>query len=219
MRLTYNLALACVVVFNAATTAHAEPTAVVGNHVLQPNLPGQVISFFVSGIDPSTVNGMHLGIAVAGGGPTYGGTLGPKITDIDVDSGPSIWDPPNSAGHVPPTVLIDPGGQLASVDLTTTFGYVNVASGVLVSVTFDTSSLPIFASWEVALVSETLDQSVGSSYLNNDENNIGTFVNGSIGSVPEPSALVLGLSGLTGMALVIAGKRRAGRRGMVKAPR
>ena len=85
------IALSLAIVLCLTAVAQAEPTILLGIYIVQPNTAGQTIPINVSGIAPNTVNGITLSVMINGGGPAYGGTLGPIITGMDFDSGPTIW--------------------------------------------------------------------------------------------------------------------------------
>jgi hypothetical protein len=201
-----------------SAAVHAAPTITVGNYVLVPNTPGQTIYFDVNGIVPNAgttaapgnVNGMTFTVAIAEGGPAYGGPLGPKTTSIDVDSGPSIWVAPNSpSGHIAPTVFIDPGGQLAQITLLTTSGFVNVSSGILAMLVIDMTGLPPgggFGDWSITLAGGIVEEHLGNTELigsSTPDPVIINYENGNSGSiliVPEPSGVALAAIGLIGVA-------------------
>jgi hypothetical protein len=213
MRRAIAVFLAAGAPFYPANSVQAEPTVIVGNHVVQPNMPGQTIILQATGIAPNTVNGISFTFSINNGGPNFGGALGPRITDIDVDSGPSIWNPPNSAGHNPPGLYFDPGGQLANVEFLTTTGFVNADSGILLTLTIDNTGLdgPEFSTWDLWMVGgSAIDETFGPSHFTGVDV-VGTFVNGAILVVPEPSSLFLGLIAICGFAAIVDGRRRARR--------
>ena len=216
------------ILFLSATAPGA--TITVGHYIVLPNTPGQTIVINVSGIVPNAsanplsaapgnVNGMVFSVAIAGGGPAYGGTPGPTITAIDVDSGPSIWVAPNSpAGHNPPSTFYD--GQIAQVTFLTVSGFVNVTDGILATLVIDTTGFPAgggFGEWTLTLAGGAIEENLGDTEFTGsstpDPVNIvyeafgGTA--GRIAVVPEPSSIVLGLLALAALAAVAAGKRHA----------
>ncbi len=208
-----------------ATPARAVPViADLGNHNLLPNTPSQKIPIYISGIAPNSASfpfmiennvwGMELNVAINDGGPTWGsGGVGPTITNIDVDSGPTIWVAPNSlAGHGPPSEYY--GGQLAYSHVATASGFVNVAGGLLATLVVDTTGF-VSGTYKLSLGGVPQRGVLPETAL------VGLFLGGTSGDlsysgpagqitiVPEPSSVVLGAIGLTG--LVAWGWRRRNR--------
>lgn len=103
---------------------------VVGDHELQPNLAGQQVQIFVTGNDQ--VEGLNFNIQVGAGGA--------RILDLDILTGTIFAS--NNTGTSDPD---GPGaGDLAPLwegRTTTTSGGTVVASGLLGTVTFDTTGL------------------------------------------------------------------------------
>src|SRR4051812_27238748 len=62
----------------------ANPSIVVGNHVIAP-LPGQ--SFFIPVTGGTLVSGVNFNAEVNNGGTANGGTPGPAITNVNLTSG------------------------------------------------------------------------------------------------------------------------------------
>lgn len=192
------------------TAAQAEPTVVGGVHNLLVNTDGQLVQISVTGIAPETVNGMTFYFATGDGGPEFGGFEAPRISSIDVDSGPTIWNPPNSAGHDPPFIYIDDNGQFAAVEFLTTEGYVNVSSGLVLTLTIDTTGVSE-GLYLLELTGGWVADNVGISDFTG-QNFTSSIINGSIFLHPEPSSIVTGLIAVTAFALIAVRKRcRAGR--------
>ena len=204
------IASSFIVLLSLTVSAHAEPTVVVGNHVLLANTAGQLISITVSGIEPNTVNGITFAFEIDGGGPDYGGPLGPRITEVDVDSGPSIWVSPNSAGHNVPNVFIDASGQWGGVDFITTTGFVNVASGIVITLQIDTTGIA-GGVHSLSLVGNNNDDAIalnfGPSHFTG-QNFVSSITDGTI-FMPEPSSVVLGLLGIAVFGVIALRKRHA----------
>lgn len=82
-------------------------TIVVGSHLLQPNTPHQLVPIVVNGGE--MVSGLDLFIQVGDGGPALAdlglpaGTLGPKITSVDLKNGTifsNVQDQPTNLGSL-----------------------------------------------------------------------------------------------------------------------
>jgi hypothetical protein len=205
MSRTFALSLAISLCLSAV--AQAAPTIVVGNHALLANTAGQTVPIYVTGIEPNTVNGITLSVMISGGGPAYGGTAGPTITDMDFDSGPTIWMPPSvPTGHNPPATYYD--GQLASANFLTVSGFVTASSGLVATLTIDMTGFGGVYSLE--LFGTALEENVGNTDFIG-QNFVSSITNGTVGWVPEPSSIVLGLIGLASFGVVAIRKRRARR--------
>lgn len=215
MRNIRHLLFTACAVLGLAVSAQATPTITVGNYDLLPNTPGQEIPLYVTGIVPNAgpnnpnfpgnVNGIVLDVAIAEGGVDFGGTLGPTITSIDVDSGPTIWVAPNSpAGHQPP--LVFNLGQLVEIQFLTNSGWVNVPGGLIATLLIDTTG---FSSGTFPLtlsggaIAANLSGTEFTGNLPNGTTIIYDYYNGTAGQitiVPEPSSVVLAAIGLIGLA-------------------
>ena len=208
MRKIQHLIFTASLFFSLAVSCRAA-TIDMGNFILIPNTAGQTIQLEATGIAPGSVNGMTLSIAIGDGGPGYGGILGPKITSIDIDSGPTIWVPPSAPlGHVPPTTYIDPDGQIASVTFLTVSGSVSASSGRLATLVIDTTG--IYGLFKIALSGILLDDVIGSTAFTGyaATTNINyQFYDGTGGQLfvgpeaPEPSSFVLAAIGLIGLVV------------------
>ena len=198
------LALILTMLLCLTAAVQAAPTIVVGNHALQANTAGQTVPIYVTGIEPNTVNGITLSVMIGGGGPAYGGTAGPTITDIDFDSGPTIWVPPSvPTGHNAAATYFD--GQLASATFLTVSGFVTATSGLVATLTIDMTGFGGVYSLE--LIGTALEENVGNTDFIG-QNFVSSITNGTVGWVPEPGSMVLGLIGLAGFTLVAVRKRR-----------
>ena len=224
MRRTISLFLALMLCL--AAVAQASPTITVGEYDLFLNTAGQTIVLYVSDIVPNAgdtaapgnVNGMVLSVAINEGGVAYGGTPGPIITSIDVDSGPSIWVAPNSpAGHNAPATFND--GQLALIAFTTVSGFVNVSDGILATLVIDTTGFGP-GIHKLTLTGGVIADNLGDTELSGnlpDGTEIlynSSFFGETAGEIfldPEPSSVVLGLSAIVGFGVVVLRKRRSRR--------
>jgi len=204
-----------IAVIGLAVDAQANPIITpLGNYNLLPNTPGQKIPLYVTGIVPSAgttyplvlggVQGIVLGAAINEGGVTFGGTPGPTITSIDVDSGPTIWVAPNSPyGHNAPNAFYD--GQLASVDFLTVSGWVNVPDGLIATLLIDTTGFDS-GTYSLTLTGGVIADNVGDTAIlgwfgNDVYSAYYTGPDGTITIVPEPSSVVLAAIGLIGLAV------------------
>jgi len=209
MQRKVGLSLAILLCLSAV--AQADPTVVVGTYNLLPNTAGQTIQLFVSGINANTVNGITFAASIDNGGPAYGGTVGPIFTAMNWDAGPSIWVPPNAAGHNTPNDFIDAGGQLVTSDFLTTTGFVLTSGGIFVTLSVDTTGFGAgdhpFSITSGTAIEETVGPTdfTGQAFTSNIQGN------GLIHIVPEPSSVVLGLFAMAGLCAVAIRKRRARR--------
>jgi hypothetical protein len=213
----------------ATNSQAATFTITVGNYDLLPNTPGQEIPLYVTGIvpradaDPTTqanpgnVTGLILGAAINDGGSFWGGTPGPKISSIDVDSGSTIWVAPQSPfGHQAPNNFINTG-QFAGIYVFTTQGYVNVTGGLFATLMIDTTgfnggtySLRLSDSYPIDLVFDPTsskllgyNESLPKPEILDVTEIIYQYYDGTAGQitiVPEPSSMVLAALGLIGLA-------------------
>jgi len=210
-----------------AAVAQASPTITLGNYNLLPGTAGQTIVINVTGIVPNAgntaapgnVNGMVFSVAIDEGGPDFGGSLGPQISLVDVDSGPSIWVAPNSpSGRNSFTPFIDAGGQLAQSSFLTVSGFVNVTGGVLATLVIDTTGFGP-GIHKLTLSGGAVEENLGNTELSGSSTPDPTIIvyqffdgtGGQITIVPEPSSVVLGLFAVAGLGAVAIRKRRARR--------
>ena len=177
----------------------------VGQIDLLPNLPGQVRTLQISGVDQ--IAGMDFFAQVGDGGPELvvfdlpAGTDGPAMTDVDLESGIFLG---NNTGQT--DMLASLGGsipQLVGFGISTTSGTV-ASLGDLVTFTFDTTGFTA-GTWDFALKG-TL---AGDTTLYNA--NAGVIplevTPGLLKIVPEPASLLLVLCGL-GIGGVVWFRRR-----------
>ncbi len=115
----------------APSALAANPTVVVGNHVLIP-LPGQSFTIPVTG--GVAVSGVDFNAEVANGGTSNGGTPGPAITNVNLISGTIFAS--NNSGQQNGTTF---PSQLYSGVVITNSGTVTT-TGTLATMTFDPSN-------------------------------------------------------------------------------
>jgi hypothetical protein len=204
------IALSLAILFCLTAVVQAEPTIVIGNYNLQPNLAGQLIPITVTGIAPNTVNGVTFAMSIDNGGPAFGGSLGPIITGIDIDSGPTIWASPNAAGHNPPNFGQAPPDQLVAIYFLTTSGFVNVASGLVMTLIVDTTGFgPGVHSFSLTTGSAIEDNFGPSDFTG--QNFVSSIQGDGLIIMPEPSSVALGLFAVAGFGVVAIRKRPAHR--------
>ena len=197
MRRKVGLALAFV--FCLAATVQAANVVTIGNHVLLPNTPGQVITLNVSGTDQ--VGGLDFFLQVADGGPgAVGNILAPGISG-DILTG-MIFASNNTGLNDGNPGGSNFGNEIVLLSTTTNSGTV-LANGLLATVTIDTTGF-FGGSWPLIMTGTA----AGDSDLG-VPGNLQT-IDGSI-SVPEPTSVVLGLFAVAGLGVVAIRKRRARR--------
>jgi hypothetical protein len=205
------LGLSLAILLCLTAVVQAEPTVVVGDHILLANTAGQNIPISVSGIAANTVNGITLSAMVNDGGTFYGGTPGPTITGMDFDSGPTIWVAPNYvAGHAAPATFFD--NQLASANfliIGTALDFLPAGGGLVATLTIDTTGFGPGV-YSLKLFGPALEDNVNNTDFIG-QNFLSSITNGTITIVPEPSSVVLGLFAVAGLGAVAIRKRRARR--------
>jgi hypothetical protein len=197
MRSIQHILASAIAVLCLTAVSQAAPTIVVGNWNLLP-AAGQQILINVSGIEPNTVSGIAFSVMIDGGGPAYGGALGPVITAMDFDSGPTIWMPPSApAGRNNPFEFFDVGGQLATAGFMLVDGFVTADSGLVVTLTIDMTGLGVGVH-TLALFGGALEETFGNTEFIG-QNSFISITNGLIVYVPEPNSLILGWFALAGL--------------------
>ena len=181
------VAAAVGVVLMAAGSVSADMYIDVGNHMLLPDTPGQTIQIRVSTDAGDMVGGCNLNAEIAGGGPAYGGELGPSIMAVDMEAG-TIF-----AGQTEGATDIGSLAQLATYSIVTSGGTV-LADGLLATLTIDTTGFATSGSTWTLELGQT---------LNGPTDFAPTPViitEGTIAIIPEPTSLAL--LGFGGLALL-----------------
>lgn len=128
--------------------APAAPMINVGTHELFADTPGQTLEIYVSGGD--AVSGVNFNIQVADGGPETGGSIdGPVITGLDILTG-TIFAASNS-GSVNPEALAGLDYPQWESRTTLTAGGTVAASGLLATVTLDTTGFSAGQSFDLIM--------------------------------------------------------------------
>jgi hypothetical protein len=184
----------------APAATQATVTISVGNHLLLPNTPGQVIDIIVSS-DGEGLNAMDMYLDVNGGiGPA------PLITGFNLQFAPTVWAAqPNTpsvygAPYEPPpgTLVFSSGVFLNSLA-------VNVSgNGIVAQIEFDTTGL-LGGVFPVRLQNDDWGPTVLAT-------NTGpldpVLVNGSVViGIPEPGSMVLGLLAVAALGIVASRSR------------
>jgi len=106
----------------------------IGNHVLLPNTPGQVIPIYASG--GAEVQGLVLNVQIADGSPDVpgSGVDGPNIAGVDLTGADTVFGSVSNTGHN----FIETRDQIWVVGIATSSGTVP-ADGLLGYLTIDTT--------------------------------------------------------------------------------
>jgi hypothetical protein len=190
-----------------ASVSHAATSIVVGNHVLLPNTPGQIVQIFVTGGD--NIQGMNLNAQI-GADPEnlvtpvfeFGG--GPGASTI---IGPGTIFNPNNVGMNDVTFY----PALFQAGTATGTGTV-VANGLLATLVIDTTGF-FSGSWSLNLFNTLGGPTdwAGSIFQGNPVSEP-EIIDGSISiPIPEPSSVVLAMFGVAGLGAVAIRRRRARR--------
>lgn len=172
----------------SAGTVLAGPMIVVGNHHLAADTPGQQISLLVSGGD--AVEGLDFNVQIGDGGAALNGiTVAPVITSVDLLTGTIFAG--NNTGQVDLATL-----PLFDASTTTTAGGTVAASGLLATLTIDTTGF-FGGSWPLEL-----------GATNNGPTDFAlisaSITDGTI-SIPEPAGMLLFFFGAT---ILLLARRR-----------
>ena len=171
-----------------SSSARANPQIVVGNHVLQPNMAGQVFSIYVTGGD--AVQGLNFNVQIGDGGSFTGGSdVGPTIQGVDLLSGIFAGNNSGQTNGVSPLLW----NSVVVTDHATVS-----ADGLLANITVSTIGIP-------PGTFESLSLTPANAY-GGPSDFAGTpidITNGSIGVVPEPESFTLLLVGGAFLAYVV----------------
>ena len=170
-----------------AVRAQNQPTIDVGNHLLLPDRPNQLVTIDVGGGVP--VQALDINIQVADGGPVAGGMIvGPGFT-ADILSGTIFaHDFVNYVNH---NADLHDGSQYMWYSLTTDSGTVET-SGLLATLNFDTTGFTA-GSWPL-IMSGTIHGSTNFGPIG------ASIINGSISIVPEPASAAIAAIGVAVLA-------------------
>lgn len=172
------------IVLLAAGSVSADMYIDVGDHMLLPDTPGQIVRIMVSTDAGDMVGGCNLNAEIAGGGPAYGGEFGPAITAVDMEA-ETIF-----AGITEGATDIGSLAQLAICSIVTTGGTV-LADGLLATLTIDTTGFTTPGSTWTLELGQTLNGPTDFAPAP------AIISEGTIQLIPEPTTLaLLGLSGL-----------------------
>lgn len=181
----------------ASLTASAQATTnlVAGDHILMQN---SVFTIPIMGTSDSgdTTAGIVLNISMPANGPI--------ITKVELING-TVFEPNNigqqdyGAGF--PEYLVPT--RTPAYFTGTVSG--SVPLGIVALVTLDATGVA------PGIYDIILENELGPSILYDAQGNPGTYTNGTIGSVPEPSGVAIGSLGVMGLAAVAARRGRARR--------
>jgi hypothetical protein len=196
MRLFILATAACVLIGLSVVQAQNLPTIDVGNHLLLPGTPNQLVTIDVGGGVP--VQALDINVQVADGGPVAGGMIvGPGFT-ADILSGTIFAH--NFVNYVNHNSDLHDGNQYMWYSLTTDNGTVET-SGLLVTLAFDTTGFT-GGSWPLIMS--------GTIHGNTNFGSIGaSIINGSISVVPEPASAALATLGFAGLTATWASRRKS----------
>lgn len=185
-----------------ASVSNAATSIIVGDHILQPNMPGQIIQIFVTGGDQIQGTNFRAQIGVD---PEFGITpiFDPGLSTI-VGAG-TIFQPNNVGMN---DVTFYPA--LFEAGTATATGTVS-ANGLLATLVVDTTGF-FGGSWLLTLANTFSGPTdwAGSIFQGNEVPNP-DILDGSITIIPEPSSVVLAMFGVAGLGAVAIRRRRARR--------
>ena len=194
--------LSLAVLLCLAGVAQAATSIVVGNHVLLPNTPGQVVQIFVTGGDQ--IQGTNFRAQI-GADPEFGITpvFGAGLSTI-IGAG-TIFQPNNVGMN---DVTFYPA--LFEAGTATSTGTI-AANGLLATLVIDTTGF-FSGSWALSL-NNTLSGPTdwAGSVFNGNPVTDPVIEDGSITipNIPEPSSIVLCMFGVAGLGAVAIRRRRA----------
>jgi hypothetical protein len=209
--------LALGIVCCLSAVAQAALSINVGAHTYPFGSTGlQVIPIYVSGGDP--VQGINLNMAIADGGPDFGGPLGPGMASVVSSGAGTVFgtnvNPPSLNGPIGSTNQLWQTSFTVAVGTTSADSLLNTLP--LALVTIDLTGLTALSPGDLGAGSWTfnLGGALAGSFPTTDFGNTEVLVtNGSITIlpeviVPEPSSIVLGLFAAAGLGAVALRKRR-----------
>lgn len=199
--------------FTLPLSASAQLTIALTDIELQPDLAGQVFLIELENVgDPVFLQGVHLELFVADGGPQFGqAIIGPAIRDVSVTSPGALFAENNTNdrgfGNYAGEIGAPPGGydQMFQRDTSTASETITLGTGTftLAQVEFDTTGgvSPGRYSWTAVL------SPAGPSSLFYPPDTIAptlTLTDGTLTVVPEPALLTLA----TAFGLLVVGLGR-----------
>lgn len=192
-----------------ASVSNAATSIIVGDHILQPNMPGQIIQIFVTGGDQ--IQGTNFRAQI-GSDPEF------ASTPIFFSSPP--FGVPGSSTIIGPGTIFQPNNvgmndvtfypALFEAGTATATGTVS-ANGLLATLVVDTTGF-FSGTWSLSLGNTLAGPTdwAGSIFQGNEVPNP-DILDGSITIIPEPSSVVLAMFGMAGLSAVAIRRRRARR--------
>lgn len=188
------------------TVAQANPTIVVGAHLLEANTAHQEIDIFVrSPGSPTNVQGVDLNAQLGDGGPPAGGTtVGPTITGDLI--GPGTLFNGNNTGDTDAGSI--PLGYYHSTTTATGFVTIPNSSVLLVRLFLDTTGFGPASPGDLGPGQWSLRLNATANGPTDFGPIAATITDGFIGE-PEPSSIVLALFAAVGLVAAAIRKRSA----------
>ena len=208
------VSLGFAIVLCLASVSQAATSIVVGNHILQPNMPNQLIQIFVTGGDQ--IQGVNLNAQI---GPDPSSAITP-VFQFDPNQHLAFPGPNLSTLLAPGSIFAPPAGfgendvtfypRLWQSGSATSSGTV-AANGLLATLYIDTTGL-IGGVWPLILSATIAGPTdwAGSIFQGQEVSNP-IIIDGTIGGlIPEPSSIVLAGFAVIGFGGFVARRRRAG---------
>jgi hypothetical protein len=195
------------VAIGVAGASQAAIIVTAGNHVLQPNTPGQAINILITATEGEAVHSMDFAAGINGGGGPA-----PIITDIDVNGAGSLFDTSVNTSMVftfgpgfdPPGLEVLERVEFDSDDLNVPIG----TNQLLAQLIIDTTDFAA-GQWALDLLHTGFDQL--SLFAIEEGLSVAlpvTLVSGTITIVPEPASWALCCLSLGVLVATNAARRR-----------